>query len=83
MEQIMPDQYDSYTSDRMANPIEPNQINLAEVSMNGNFVLFDYYDNGENKFRTVDAETLIQVFNLQDDKAQDPHHYVPKKKRNK
>ena len=76
----MPDQYDSYTSDMLANP---DQITNVEISANQKYVTFDYIVKNEAKTKTLDQKTLMFMFELQDDKAQDPYHYVPKKKRNK
>ena len=78
MEKEMNDQHDSYTSWKLANP---DTILLAEVSMNGDSVLFDYYDKGVKKFKSVGVDTLILILNLQDEKEQDRYHYVPKKRR--
>jgi hypothetical protein len=95
----MPDQYDSYTSDMLANPenvnisekhindvdmlANPDQITNVEISANQKYVTFDYIVKNEAKTKTLDQETLMFMFELQDDKEQDPHHYVPKKKREK
>lgn len=56
-------------------------IQLAEVSTNGDSVLFDYTQNGEKKSISIDTETLMIIFNLHNDTEQDPYHYVKVKDR--